>query len=146
MVQFYTTPHCICHFFWRDGSIVQFLQLWDVPDDSLPVPIKKPKLAILLILINTQVHLHFCISLCTRVLLQPQVPQAGQVPQPADLTDVRDPVLPDVELLQVLTELDVCQGGDIVDTINEILMAYSLVYSNIIKLTSRTEPQHFSTS
>jgi len=96
MVQFYTTPHCICHFFWRDGSIVQFLQLWNVPDDSLPV--------------------HFCISLCTRVLLQPQVLEAGQVPQPADLTDVWDPVLPDVELLQVLTELDVSQGGDIVDT------------------------------
>ena len=78
-------------------------------------------------LLITKIHLHFCISLCTRVLLQPQVLEAGQVPQPADLTDVWDPVLPDVELLQVLTELDVSQGGDIVDTINNILpMPYSL--------------------
>merc|ERR1719499_1106690 len=106
MVEFYTTPHCICHFFWRDGYIVQFLQLWNVPDDSLSVQL--------------------CVSLCARVLLQTQVSEAREVSQPADLTDVWYPVLPYVELLQVLAGLDVCQGGDIVDTQGQNLHIFQL--------------------
>ena len=87
MVQLQASSHRLGHLLRGDSDIVQLLELRNVLENCPAVQLS--------------------VALGTGVLLQPQVLQSGEVSEVANLADVWDAVLADVEFLQICTILDV---------------------------------------
>ena len=72
-----------------------------------------------------------------RVLLQPDALELREFPEPADLAEVRDLVLADVQLLEVAAVLDVGQGGNAVDAEKETEIKVKTLNENPLNLPSK---------
>ena len=101
-------------FLWCDGDIVEFLELWKVVNDSLPVPVDDVQDDD----VGLPHHVLPVITLSTGVLSQPEVSEPAEVPEPDQLWQGPDLVLLDEQLLEVLAVLEVSQGGQLVQATN----------------------------
>ena len=79
MVQLQASSHRLGHLLRGDSDIVQLLELRNVLENCPAVQL--------------------CVALGTGVLLQPEVLQSGEISEVADLADVWDAVLANVEFL-----------------------------------------------